>query len=227
MNLVCPTCATEQEKSAEASQRCVVCGKELAGQTAAPETEAATLARPAAEPAAAKLVAALPTKAMGASKVDFEELRSGARVFEWIVALIPVYGLVRLSQATLLSGFPKLVAGTVSLGITLTLGMALWSALSAGPQGPPLPEDKVDGQIIALRDLIRQFREQTGSLPDEEAWKRSVETVDSQLFDPWGRPYVYERVDGGFRIGSLGRDGAAGGEGENADRFQAFGEVSS
>ncbi len=35
--------------------------------------------------------------------------------------------------------------------------------------------------------------------------------------DPWGSPYVYERTDGGFRLFSLGADGAEGGEGLNSD----------
>lgn len=35
--------------------------------------------------------------------------------------------------------------------------------------------------------------------------------------DPWGSPYVYERTPGGFRLMSLGADGAEGGEGLNAD----------
>jgi general secretion pathway protein G len=39
--------------------------------------------------------------------------------------------------------------------------------------------------------------------------------------DPWGSPYVYERVDEGFTLFSLGADGTEGGEGLNADiRFE-------
>ncbi len=35
--------------------------------------------------------------------------------------------------------------------------------------------------------------------------------------DPWGSPYVYERTPDGYRLKSLGADGAEGGEGINAD----------
>ena len=236
MNILCPTCGTDQETSGETTQRCVVCGKELAADAgAAPvstEVEggdgvAAASTAPSAEPDAAKLVAALPTRAVGASSVDFEELRSGARVFEWLAAMIPLYGLARLSQTTVLSLAQKVVAATVSLGLTIALGAGLWAIRGTGQKVVELPADKVDGQIVALRDLIHQFRDQTGNLPSTDEWKRSVETVDSRLVDPWGHPYVYERVDGGFRIGSLGRDRAVGGEGENADNFQAFEEARS
>ena len=35
--------------------------------------------------------------------------------------------------------------------------------------------------------------------------------------DPWGKPYKYATVPAGIEIMSLGADGAAGGDGENAD----------
>lgn len=35
--------------------------------------------------------------------------------------------------------------------------------------------------------------------------------------DPWGSPYVYERVAADFSLFSLGADGVEGGEGLNAD----------
>ena len=35
--------------------------------------------------------------------------------------------------------------------------------------------------------------------------------------DPWGTPYVYERVDNKFQVYSLGADGQEGGEGLNKD----------
>lgn len=39
----------------------------------------------------------------------------------------------------------------------------------------------------------------------------------SGLQDPWGRPYGYESDGTGYRVVSLGRDGAPGGTGEDAD----------
>jgi len=35
--------------------------------------------------------------------------------------------------------------------------------------------------------------------------------------DPWGSPYIYERMDTNFSLHSLGADGQEGGEGLNAD----------
>jgi len=41
--------------------------------------------------------------------------------------------------------------------------------------------------------------------------------VKSLPTDPWGSPYLYERTPDGYRLMSLGADGAEGGEGINAD----------
>lgn len=41
--------------------------------------------------------------------------------------------------------------------------------------------------------------------------------IKSLPTDPWGSPYVYERTPSGFRLMTLGADGAEGGEGPNAD----------
>lgn len=52
-----------------------------------------------------------------------------------------------------------------------------------------------------------------------EGWRGPYLKDASGLTDPWGRPYLYEpdAESDAFEIVSLGRDGAEGGEGENAD----------
>lgn len=54
---------------------------------------------------------------------------------------------------------------------------------------------------------------------DETPWRGPYLKDPSGLIDPWGRPYVYAAVadTGEFEIVSLGRDGAEGGDGEDAD----------
>lgn len=53
----------------------------------------------------------------------------------------------------------------------------------------------------------------------EVAWAGPYMQSADALVDPWGRDYLYkEPADGGdFGITSLGRDGATGGSGEDAD----------
>lgn len=50
-------------------------------------------------------------------------------------------------------------------------------------------------------------------------WRGPYLKDESGLTDPWGRPYLYETNEDGesFEVVSLGRDGAEGGDGENAD----------
>jgi general secretion pathway protein G len=48
-------------------------------------------------------------------------------------------------------------------------------------------------------------------------WRGPYLKSGAGLADPWGRPYGYEGSGASFRIVSLGRDGAAGGTGEDAD----------
>jgi len=87
-------------------------------------------------------------------------------------------------------------------------------------------------QIDALEKALEHYRLDTGRYPtqeqglaalsekpaDEARWagpylKKAVPA------DPWGRAYVYRTagVPNGFEVISLGADGKAGGEGENAD----------
>ena len=53
--------------------------------------------------------------------------------------------------------------------------------------------------------------------PGDPAWDGPYMQSADALTDPWGRGYLYEEAEGGFRIASLGRDGTRGGSGEDAD----------
>lgn len=52
--------------------------------------------------------------------------------------------------------------------------------------------------------------------PEPKNWNAEG-YVKSLPEDPWGSPYVYERVATDFSLFSLGADGVEGGEGLNAD----------
>lgn len=55
--------------------------------------------------------------------------------------------------------------------------------------------------------------------PDALNWKGPYLKQESGLMDPWGKPYVYASpgTAAAFDVMSLGRDGQAGGAGEDAD----------
>jgi len=87
-------------------------------------------------------------------------------------------------------------------------------------------------QIDALEKALDQYRLDTGRYPtgemglaalvqrpqNEPKWSGPYLRKDVPL-DPWGKPYAYRipGEKGDYDIISLGKDGAPGGTGENAD----------
>lgn len=88
-------------------------------------------------------------------------------------------------------------------------------------------------QISDLEKSLELFKLDVGRFPTSEegldalvnkpasatGWSGPYLKDKSVPSDPWGHPYKYANPgpDGGIEILSLGADGAAGGEGENAD----------
>ena len=88
-------------------------------------------------------------------------------------------------------------------------------------------------QIDQLRNAVQLFYIDTGRYPTgsegltvlfrapagTQGWNGPYLESDEALNDPWGRAYLYDPPgdDGAFAIQSLGRDGAQGGSGEDAD----------
>jgi general secretion pathway protein G len=87
-------------------------------------------------------------------------------------------------------------------------------------------------QIDALEKALDQYRLDTGHYPSTELGLASLVTKPANEpkwggpylkkavpLDPWGKPYVYKQPGehGDFDLISFGKDGAAGGTGENAD----------
>ena len=76
-------------------------------------------------------------------------------------------------------------------------------------------------QIDALEKALDQYRLDNRRYPSAEEGLAAVQPYLKKSLpnDPWGRPYVY-RVPGprgDFEVVSYGRDGKAGGTGEDAD----------
>jgi len=87
-------------------------------------------------------------------------------------------------------------------------------------------------QIDALEKALDQYRLDTGHYPSSEQGLTALNQAPSNEArwagpylkkdvpaDPWGRPYLYRQPGehGEFDLYSLGKDGQAGGEAENAD----------
>lgn len=93
--------------------------------------------------------------------------------------------------------------------------------------------DTAELQIDQLRNAVQLFYIDTGRYPSGAEglsalysapagapdWDGPYLEAADALVDPWGREYIYETPtqDRDFQVQSLGRDGTAGGTGEDAD----------
>ena len=88
-------------------------------------------------------------------------------------------------------------------------------------------------QISVIEAAINTYQVNTGKYPDTlEDMVVCPDSVtgkwtgpylkESQLYDPWGRMYIYNLINSGnvsYEIMTYGADGLYGGEGENADIY--------
>lgn len=87
-------------------------------------------------------------------------------------------------------------------------------------------------QITALEQALEQYRIDTGRFPTNEEGLEALMTAPPSTpewagpylkkaapADPWGRPFVYSNpgTHGEIDLSSYGKDGRAGGTGDNAD----------
>jgi len=76
-------------------------------------------------------------------------------------------------------------------------------------------------QIDALEKALDQYRLDKRRYPSAEEGLAAIQPYLKKTLpnDPWGRPYQYRPGTGGddFQVISYGRDGKAGGNGEDAD----------
>ena len=77
-----------------------------------------------------------------------------------------------------------------------------------------------NGRYPTTDQGLRALRERPTRVPAPTAWRGPYLRKDVPL-DPWGRAYEYRapgrRNPDGYDLVTLGRDGASGGEGEDAD----------
>ena len=84
---------------------------------------------------------------------------------------------------------------------------------------------KITSDMKTIYNTAKIIYATSGSWPDsiEEMVDRTdddgneLEGLDEMPKDPWGGEYEYKRIDGKIVITCLGRDGRAGGEGDDQD----------
>lgn len=134
-------------------------------------------------------------------KVAKEE--EGYTLLELLVVLVILTLIIGIAGPTVLRQFGKAKADTARIEVNRLVTDLEFFRVDVG-RFPTEAEG-----INAL--LVR---------PDGEAgWAGPYLPKASQVNDPWGRPYIYDLSDDGqvVTVSSLGADGVADGDGENAD----------
>ena len=118
-----------------------------------------------------------------------------------------------------------------SVGFRLLAALSLACACAQGPEGPGRRAMALE-DLAAIEAAVRAYAaDHGGGLPPtldplirpQPDGKHYLPSGTPAIHDPWGRRYQYLLGEGpeGFRIVTLGRDGAPGGSGDDADLDQS------
>jgi general secretion pathway protein G len=110
----------------------------------------------------------------------------------------------------------------ISIAVTGLAAISLILQLPRPPKFDPGIRSKLESDFNALGATAAQYRLEHGDFADVATWRRLTEGEHSSFYDPWGRPYQYERTADGVTIRTLGRDGVNGGSGMDADLSAHF-----
>ena len=130
-------------------------------------------------------------------------------------------------RARAVRGF-SLIELLVVIGILAVIAATIAPSLLGKADDASVEAAKI--QIEKLANAVELYRLEVGSYPrslealhrnpgDTERWRGPYVRKAKELQDPWHNDYLYRRPgeNGPFDIVSYGADGAAGGEGSDAD----------
>jgi general secretion pathway protein G len=76
---------------------------------------------------------------------------------------------------------------------------------------------KFDTALALYRLKAGKYPESLEDLTKPVEGQKEAYLPDGVPKDPWGKDYDYQRTEAGYTLRSFGKDGAEGGEGEDAD----------
>ena len=115
------------------------------------------------------------------------------------------------------------------LGVPATACLLLCSLFLVGSRCPAFRANRAVAQsdLYSIATAVESFALDHGGTCPTDLWALLAPDSAGNVYldcaeiprDPWKNPYLYFREPGGrgFRVSSLGADGAAGGSGESAD----------
>lgn len=227
--VVCPSCGSEQDApGGQAPQPCAICGKPLLEAAPAPpparSESGAALAQPESGLAAAAEVFSKQQPRSGPHP-EVDALLSVDKRLTSILALVPLWGLWRLSQSDQHTSQEKSLLGAASLGLAILLALGVWAIVPSAEERADAVRAQVRQRIQVLAGLVEEYRKEHGALPDQAAWRHSAAGGDLRFYDPWGQIYGYAPSRNGFTISTYGRDGVPGGRREDTDVSVEFADA--
>jgi hypothetical protein len=138
-----------------------------------------------------------------------------------LMAFVPLLGSWRVLQSTQFSALEKRVLVWLSAALSgmLVAGIFLYVPTTSSTA---IVRDRVHSDATGLARVVEDFRSVHGKTPDTEEFRESLDKAHVSIFDPWGRPYLYQPGQLDVTFGSLGRDGLPGGADEDADVTATF-----
>ena len=233
----CDRCGAEQEAATDRATLCEACGEEVRVPAPDPSESSSDDATPLlalprsrgddvfdlGEGDFREHAASLPSAAPPSRFEDIEELTAADKRRDFVLALVPFWGLWRISRSPHHSAGEKLLLFVLSLASTVLVAFVLTTFRPDRTIRISQFRERVDREVRALATIVGEFREERGRLPNDTEWQEAAKQADPRFYDPWGRPYRYESDPTGFRLGTYGADGERGGSGENDDVFADFG----
>jgi hypothetical protein len=150
------------------------------------------------------------------------KVRNAGKTLVSLGALIPVAGPYLIYRSPLHARTERNKLAWLSIALTGLVALSLILQLRSPDKFDPGMRSKLDADFNALGAMAAQYRLEHGDFADVSTWRRLTQGEQPNFYDPWGRPYQYERTVDGVTIRTLGRDGINGGTGMDADLSAHF-----
>jgi hypothetical protein len=230
VRMECATCFSEQDVALDGALFCVICRAALL-----PDVRAAAPAEGPVARSRTMMVRAYGARIAAAAEngddhelsstmaaEELAALREVERSIRALLVLVPFWGAWRMWRSDLHSVPERRRFVTYAAAFSLALFAMIWLVHPIDPDAITGAQGQTDRKIHQLGALIRHYAHEFGSVPAEGELSRRASRGDLRYFDAWRRPFVYRVDPSGFVLGSYGKDGAPGGERENADVFIRF-----
>jgi hypothetical protein len=141
-----------------------------------------------------------------------------------LMAFVPLLGSWLVLQSTEFTPLEKRLLVWLSAALTgmLVAGIVLYAPTTTNAT---ILRERIRSEATRLDRTVEDFRALHGRSPDADEFRESLDEAHLSIFDPWGRPYLYQPGQLDVTFGSLGRDGLPGGSDEDADVTVTFPSV--